>query len=312
MRLAVERRRLVHAVAAVAAGYCALVAVHPFFFGTGFKHLSDTKLPDRAGLGARGRQVLEALAQLVVERRFGSTLPLPLIAVLACVVPVVLLWAWWKLRGGRGGEVHSGRDTDADQPAARPLARWAVALGMWLAAVTVGLYLAGVTPAHAMSHRYLAAAWPFVALAIGILVAPRTSSRWPAGRAIATCAVALVVGTLSARLQWRKLDWHPGAPEADRLVRTADRVVIDNVGRGHWPRPIWRLREDAKVIIATPNDLLRRPAPWRRELTRGTVYISPARSAAQTREKIVQSVQKERPVREVGHLFGIGDVYVFE
>ena len=106
------------------------------------------------------------------------------------------------------------------------------------------------------------------------------------------------------------MDWHERAAEADRLVRGADRVIIDSVGRGHWSRPVWRLREDANVFLATPNDLLRRPADWRRENRPGTVYVSPVRFAVALREKVLQSLGKGHDVAEVGHLFGIGDVYV--
>ena len=327
-RITRERRRVVYAVGAAAAGYVLLVAVHPFFFGTGWKHLSTARLPTRAAFQARGRQTLESLAQLVLERRSEGALPPWTVTAFACVVPFLFAAAWWKLRrpragaaaafaGAAAGGIGHDRPGDADP---RPVGRYATAVGVWVAAVTVGLYLSGVTPAHAMAHRYLALAWPFVAIAVGVLLAPAPrpaghdgNLRWRRIAVLTTCAVALFAGTQAAGVQWRNLDeQHPNAAEADQLVRNARRVVIDNVGRGHWPRPVWRLRDDAIVLIATPNDLLRRPAAWRRDLVAGTVYISPAQSATQTREKIVQSFGREHKVRHVSHLYGIGDVFLIE
>lgn len=317
-RIAADRRRVVYAVGSAAAGYALLVAVHPFFFGTGFKHLSDSRLPDAAGFAARGRQALEALAHLVLERRHGSGLPLLPLALLACIVPAIFLAAWLKVRRWRPDAFSPARDEasaaePAPPPPSAPLARFALGVGVWVSAVTLGLYLSGITPAHAMSYRYLATAWPFVAIAVGIALArgPRRANR-PARLTpvLITCILALLVGVLAAWLQWHNLSWHPGAAEADRLVRTARRAVIDNVGRGHWPRAAWRLPEDARVLIATPNDLLRRPAAWRRELEPGTVYISPSKSAVGPREKILQSLRKDYQVRGVGHLAAVGEVYV--
>lgn len=297
-----RRRRLVPAAVATAAGYLTLVIVHPFFFGTGFKHLSDARILDAAGVASRTRQVLEAVAHFVLERRGGSELPLAVIAAAACVAPAVFLTACWTLRRPRDGGEGAAAETNSQD--ARPVGRYALAVGGSVAGVTIGLYLAGVTPAHAMAHRYLALSWPFVALATGMLVANRQ------GRAIGVCAVALLVGVQASWLQWRNMNWHPGGPEADRVVRAANRVIIDNVGRGHWPRPVFRLRDDAQVLIATPNDLLRRPAPWRGQIEPGTVYISPAKSAVQAREKIHQSLGRDHTVESIGHLAAIGEVYV--
>ena len=311
-----RRRRLVPAVGAVAAGYIVLVLVHPFFFGTGFKHLSDARILDAAGVAARARQALEAVAHFVLERRTGSELPLPAIVAAACVAPGVFIAACWMLRRRRRRRgTTDGRDAAAVSGTLNPspVARYLMAVGASVAVLTIGLYLVGVTPAHAMAHRYLALTWPFVALAAGVLVTRRPAhpgSSGHTGRAVVVCALALLAGSQAAWLQWRNMNWHPGGPEADRIVRAADRVIIDNVGRGHWPRPVFRLRDDAQVFIATPNDLLRRPAPWRREITPGAVYISPAKSAVQSREKILRSLGKDHRVESIGHLAAIGEVYV--
>jgi hypothetical protein len=203
----------------------------------------------------------------------------------------------------------------------RPAPAYAVGVGLWLTAVTIALYLTGVTPAHAMSARYLALSWPFVAIGVGLLLAPRAMQsansahppRWSSVRLATLCAVcvfSLSAGMTAAALQWRDLDWHPGAARADALVRSADHVIIDNIGRGHWPRPVWRLREDAQVFIALPNDLLRRPAPWKKEVVPGTVYISPAKSSEMVRQKLFESFGRDNTIEYVGHLYGIGDVYV--
>ena len=289
--------RLLAASAAVAVAYAALLCLHPFFAGTGYKHLSDARLPDAVALQSRVRQALESLAQVVLERRFGSGLPLIVVAPLALIPVAVLLLAWRQVRRGRA------------EPTA-PASRFTIAIAAWLAAVIVGLYLVGVSPGHAMSYRYLAMFWPFLAVAVAIaLMTKRSEPRLRAAPTILVCILALACGVFATYSQWTNLQRDPNGPHADALLRGADRVVIDNVGRGHWPRPVWRLREDARVIIAAPNDLLRRPAAWRAGLTPGTLYVSPARSTAAARDKIVASLNTTHRVQFIAHVFGIGDVY---
>jgi hypothetical protein len=296
------RRRLMYATLAVGAAYLALLVIHPFFSGTGYKHLTDAKLPDPTGLRVRARQALEALAHVALERRYGSFMPLPTLTVIAAIVPLTFLAAWWTLRRRARASIQT--------PWA---AGYATFLGVWIMLVTIALYLIGVTPAHAMSYRYLATMWPLLAVAAGIVFAG-PAARARNGRGVLliafTCTIALISGIGAAYLQWHNLELDPAAPRAHELLRTGRRFVIDNVGRGHWPRPMWRIADDAQVIVAAPNDLLRRPAAWRTQLEPGALYISPAKSAAAAREKIVRLLRETHEVEFVAHVHAIGDVFI--
>jgi hypothetical protein len=289
-------RRVIGLFAATAIAYAALFAIHPFFRGTGYKHLTDARLPDTAGLESRVRQALEALAHAVVERRFGTGVPYWAVIALASLTPIVFALG-----------LRAIRKLDS---AARWGTWYLLIVGIGLTGAVLALYLIGVSPAHAMSYRYLAMSWPFLAIAAGAFLAAPRSGRSRMTWIAAACALTLVTGSAAAWMQWHRLEIDANAPAATELLRTADHFVVDNVGRGHWPRPLWRMRDDAQVFVAMPNDLLRRPMTWLADAPPGTVYVSPAQSAVGSREKVVASIARTRDVRFVAHLHGIGDVFV--
>ena len=159
--------------------------------------------------------------------------------------------------------------TGAGGSARRAGPRAMVALFAWMAAATVGLFLAFISHGLAMTPKYLAAVWPFAAF-VPVLAVAHLPHRARGAVAVIGGALLLAFGAVSA------YDLHAADPPVDPTgaVRGADVAVVDNVARGIFPRVVWPMRPDTRIYAATQRDLLARPAPWAGGLRGPAILVS--------------------------------------
>jgi hypothetical protein len=128
--------------------------------------------------------------------------------------------------------------------------RWELPfLAVWIGGGIALLYLAGLSPGHAMGVSYLAPAWPFFAAVPILLIRGR-----PALAAVLVAGI-LVSGVVSAV----RVD-HANARLADpeRLVRGDDPILLDTVKRGLVPPALWHVDGERPVFAADQATLLER------------------------------------------------------
>jgi hypothetical protein len=118
-------------------------------------------------------------------------------------------------------------------------------MAVWLGGGIALLYLAGLSPGHAMGASYLAPAWPFFG-AVAILLL-----RYPRLQAVAV-TLMLVAGVVSAH----KVDSdNARLRKPQQLVSGSDPILLDTTKRGFVPPALWHVGADRPVLAsdhATP------------------------------------------------------------
>jgi hypothetical protein len=109
-------------------------------------------------------------------------------------------------------------------------------LAVWLGGGIALLYVAGLSPGHAMGVSYLAPAWPFVG-AVPILLL-----RKPAPVLVALMLVAGVVSAVRVDHANAKLT------SPSNLLRGDDPILLGNLKRGFVPPALWHVRSDRAIL----------------------------------------------------------------
>ncbi len=142
----------------------------------------------------------------------------------------------------------------------------------WLAGTNAVLYLACVTPAHAMAAKYPAMAWPFLAFLPASLV-----PRHPRLRTLLLTLLAgatVLGGGLRVRATLRYSEYW-STPSPAKVVASSTRVVVDHVHPGWLHRVLWACAPDQPVFAADQDYLLDNPGAWLPGLEPNTLYVSP-------------------------------------
>jgi hypothetical protein len=149
----------------------------------------------------------------------------------------------------------------------------------WIAGAMVALYLAFLSPVHAMGPKYLSMAWPFFAFAP---VALLRTFRW-VGTPLTfyLYAMPLVLGFLLP------FGFGSAGTEPPGLEGDAQLVVIDNSEAGILPGIVWQLEDETPVIAAMQDSLLASVEVWLPHLDERNLYISHV-SYRNTMEKLRQ------------------------
>ena len=143
-------------------------------------------------------------------------------------------------------------------------------MGAWMGGGIVALYLASVTPGHAMGARYLAAAWPFFAAVPILLFRSAGSYRMPLAALLV--AVTLTAGITSAR---RVDQANAALPYPDVLADDQRAVLLDTDRRGLLAPALWRIPARRTVLAASQHDLLAHTRRWLARLNgRRVAYVS--------------------------------------
>jgi uncharacterized membrane protein len=255
-RLRGDGRRLQQSLVALGAGYVAGFLVYPPF----------------APFGQARRQ-----AQSFDPAEIGERMH----AVIATFEPTLYLWGALAAlviasivarRVRRLPAIEYDRDTASG---------WAFALlaFVWIAGAMIALYLAFMSPVHAMGTKYLSMAWPFFAFAP---VALLHAFRW-VGTPLTfyLYAMPLVFGFLLP------FGFGSGGTKPLALKGDAQLVVIDNSEAGILPGIVWQLEDETPVIAAMEDSLLASVEVWLPQLEERNLYISHV-SYRNTLEKLRQ------------------------
>jgi hypothetical protein len=148
--------------------------------------------------------------------------------------------------------------------------RTVLALLAWLATVIVALYLAQVSPWHAMGPRYLSVVWPLLAF-VPVWLFRALPPRAAGGVLAALCLVA-AAGT--GALVWRAHAARAAAPPQHALLAGADRVLVDSIARGVLPRVIPDLADASQVYAAPQAHMLAAPDEWAGAADVTSIYVS--------------------------------------
>ena len=270
--LAVRRtaaRRLLVGAGALAGGAVLFLAGHPGFWRAFATQRSQAggfvpeQFPDRLAQSA------QTLSELVLPPGLAPT---PLGWVVAPLVVGTAVWLLARMRGEggpRGEEPERGSAGASLERTSSAGPRAMIGLFLWMAAATVGLFLVFVSHGLAMTPKYLAAVWPFAAF-VPVLALARLPTRPRAPIAAAGLAALLTCGGFSAAAL------HADEPPLDPtgLIPRADRVVVDNVARGIFPRVVGPMRPETRVYAATQRHLAAHGDEWVEELAGGGVLVS--------------------------------------
>lgn len=252
-------KRVLFVATAVAAGYLLSFVLHPQFLH------SMKELSRRQVLEAEYLSSVLALFQRIyaVGVTFTGFWTVSRIAqlILFCLALASLIWlAMFLVKNPARVRQFAG---------AKELPGFEVGLFFaWMGGISILLYLTFVSPVHAMTARHMSAVWPFFPFLPVLLLRKfpaRTRYRvlWGVGTAVFLSSVVMV--------------WQGAQPENDVSVPvafTGKNVVIDGVYQGILPRIFLDLPADARIFVATQEELLADPDAWLAPLGVNGVYIS--------------------------------------
>jgi len=229
-------------VAALAAGVAGSVAIHPWFVNS-FSKANDQaqsfQLPD---LWHRlARTASSNLAFFADERDHK--------AIFALVLVALLIWA---IASWRRGTLQLG----LRPPALGPHLSFVVSLMLGVFLVLDVVYLGFISPEHAMGAKYLAPAWPLLAIVVTAIVRA-LPERCLIASALCGFMLAVSRGYVGGL---RKDEAH--AAENGSVLRDAPQAVVDNPARGVLLPLIFHMLPEQRVFVAGQDDLLTNPDEW--------------------------------------------------
>ncbi|KPK82179.1 MAG: hypothetical protein AMS25_03505 [Gemmatimonas sp. SM23_52] len=280
-----DRRRLAATLVALASGYALSWLIHPAL-----------SAPSRAAQQNQGFN----LASLPV--RWGAVVwsfrSFTYVGVLLLVL-LILALALYLIRR----DVLISRLRTVDRSGA-----YAPFFFLWTASATVFLYLAFLSPAHAMSPKYLAMAWPFLAffpVFIARLIPPR---------ALVTLLLYLAPLVVATGFRARVRQVEQNAPPLS--IPRVDTVVLDNTARAVLPRLLWHVPEEQPVIAGMQDSLLRHSDEFLGHLGDTSLFVS-VRSFGNTEARLTELLARVsqagyRVYRIEGGVLALGPVFRLE
>jgi hypothetical protein len=243
VKLRGDGRRLLRGLAALGVGYVLGLLIHPPFGPLGQARRQAQPF-DPAEVGERVR------------------------AVISTFEPTLYVWGALAALIVASMVARRVRRLPALEYDRKTAAGWTLALlaFVWIAGAAIALYLAFLSPVHAMGPKYLSMAWPFFAFAP---VALLRTFRW-VGTPLAFYLYAMPL------VFWFLLPFGFGSAGGERsaLEGDAQLVVIDNAEAGILPGIVWQLEDETPVIAAMQDELLAGAEVWLPQLDERNLYIS--------------------------------------
>jgi len=174
---------------------------------------------------------------------------------------------------------------------------------VWFSASIVVLYVAAVSPVHAMGPKYLSPVWPFLSF-VPVFVARSLSSRNSRRLIVVLCVYQIAYAGAVAgydRLVSRR---HASQSE---ILAGANALLLDNVARGVLPRVLFALPASVPVYAAMQDYMLEHPEDWLDRLYEGTMFVSKDvyGNSVEGREQLVKAIEERHALERVhGGLWG--------
>ncbi len=280
-----HRRRFLACCGSVAVGILLFVLLHPRFLESlhrGRERIQSAwRLDD---LPFRAEQVLTRYASLVVDtvlhteviRRWLEYLSLGAFSLLVATTVVVFVKDLLR---------RNGRSRIVDHRTVQVLF-----LFSWAGGMNVLLYLAGVSPSHAMEPKHPSMVYPLLAVAIVLML-------WTLRRArvvvvLLFCCALLASSTYS--VFYRRAVQNTRPPLA-RAMHQADAIVIDNLNALFLPALVVNVPDHTPMLAAEQDYLLDNRSRWAGTLGGNSLFISwyKGKDGANKIERILQPLTKE-------------------
>jgi hypothetical protein len=172
-------------------------------------------------------------------------------------------------------------------------------LFVWIAGTTILLYLAFLSPPHAMGDKYLCAAWPFFGFVLALVL--RSFEGSTKLIVISLLSSILVFGSVSALQSYMTEE---RSQSVDNLVPDYGSAVVDNVHRGVLLPILWNIPSDKRVFVASQKDLLKNRDTWLHTLRSRSLYVSDLseenyEATRKKRKKLIKFISQEYRVAPV-------------
>lgn len=280
-----DRRRLRATLVAVASGYLLSWLIHPAFSAFG-----------------RAAEQNQGFDLRVLPARWGAVVwsfrSFAYVGILVLVLLVLGLTLYLTRR-----DVLIRRLRAVDRSGAYALFFFA-----WTAGVVVFLYLAFLSPAHAMSPKYLAMAWPFLAF-VPVFIARLIPPRVVITLCLYAAPLVLANGFRAHARQVRQ-----NAPPT--TVPSTDLLVLDNTARAVLPRLLWHVAGEQPVIAGMQDSLLSHSDQWIRHLGDYSLVVSVSGSGntEAKRTELLTAISRAgyRIYRINGGVLALGPVFRLE
>jgi hypothetical protein len=292
-------KRMLAGFLGICAGYLLFFIVHPGFYNSVLNQYQYMREPfGFASAIVRLNKVGDALTDFFVPWH-SAKLAYPFVA-------LVLIFSLWLLRA------VSKRVTSVPRlPRVSDVKGVSIIIGfVWISGTTILLYLAFLSPSHAMGPKYLSMAWPFLACAL--VFALRVLGE---KRQLAT--ILLCIGMLSsgaATVLHGALVQDHSTGRTTTLLAKANRVIIDSTARGMLSQIIWHVPDDKLVIVATQDYLLDNQDMWARNVG-DTIYISEMTydGTSAQQQNILDIIGRDHRVVDYdAGVWGVGNLYFTE
>jgi len=301
--LRTNRRRLLGCCASIGAGGALFAVLHPHFLqslGAASKQAQAFALDD---LGPRGWSVMTRYSSYFVDT---STIHRDAGKIVECIVLVLLILLTVKVVASY---VRARTLGGSPQAESRSNALHVLVLFAWTAGTNIFLYLAGVSPEHAMQARHVTMVYPLFALVSVMIV--YSFSRRRAVLAPLLCVGLLVSGAQSVRYACRH---EQRLPSPSVPAAGADTIVINNPGRILLPAALMYLPDDVLTLAASPEYLEIHQREWAPRLGDNSLWFSyaPAQEDRARLTRIGSRLAREYEIVQTkGHVAERGTLVTF-
>jgi 4-amino-4-deoxy-L-arabinose transferase-like glycosyltransferase len=261
--LKTNRGMLIRFYASICAGVGVFVLLHPHFLESVARAKKQSQDFSGSELTHRVEQVLTRYASFYVDvAGFGEkSRNLVAYAVVAIVVLsiVFMLVRTVKMR-------RTQRPSGPVPPVIAMFLLW-----LWAAGTNIGLYLACVSPRHAMEPKHPSMVYPLFAVLTAMILAS-----FKRGRTAVAFGLCIAVGISGITSVSRQRRYEGGSPNPAALAAGVDTVLIDTTNRLLLPAAVVYLPDSIRVFVARQQDLLVQSDAWKDNLGDKCLYISQA------------------------------------
>lgn len=181
----------------------------------------------------------------------------------------------------------------------------------WNFGVTTILYMAFLSPVHAMGPKYLSIAWLFFGFIPVILLRGFGSLKQSA--TLLFCSVMMLSAT--AGVLYTIYQSNSNSDWAE-LLTNSERVIVDNDARGILLPIVWEMPDDKLVFAASQDYLLNYPDAWINDLN-GAAYISVIYydSTLEHQQDIISIIKQDYQAvlfLDESEVWGVGTIFMIQ
>ena len=166
------------------------------------------------------------------------------------------------------------------------------------AVTNIGLYVAGISPPHAMAAKYPCMAWPFAG-AILVLMTRALPGRVQSG-GLAVLCIGMVVSSCY-HVNW---SLSPSQRLTEGMGLSVDwPMIVDNPSRLHLPRLLFEFADNRQVLVAPPEHLADHYEEWSPQLSDQNLLFSfvPGEKGRAALRRLANRMESDYQIERVNH-----------